>query len=186
MLAGRGVDHLAVRVGVKPGEVGLGDHHGAGPRHGVTQFHVTSIQSARELESFALLRDIRMSRWHHCRVPSTRPTLALVADTPDSTGRCVDCGAPSGRRKRCADHHARHSKELAAERQRRRRAELRSGDRAAGADTVKDAADALTTELAALWVHSELPNIDLYKPVIRCAAQLLDVLRDSTDMGDPK
>ena len=98
----------------------------------------------------------------------------------------MDCGAPSGRRKRCDDHHARHSADLAAARQRRRRAELKSSDRTAGANAVKDAVNALAIELAVLWVRSELPSIDVYRPVISSAAKLLEVLRDSTEKVDHK
>jgi hypothetical protein len=99
----------------------------------------------------------------------------------------VDCGAPSGRRKRCDDHHARHAAELAKQRQRRRRAELRSPSTSNGVHettALMGAADALTIELAALWARPDLPGIDVYRPVLRSAAMLLEALRDSSKKVD--
>jgi sRNA-binding protein len=94
----------------------------------------------------------------------------------------VECGAPSGKRQRCEAHHARRTAELATARQRRRRAELKSTQRSTSSvetTEVKEATDALAIELAALWAHPELPEIDLYRPVLRSAAKLLGTLKDS-------
>lgn len=117
-------------------------------------------------------------------VPARRPDLALVEATPDRAGRCVECGAPSGRRQRCDTHHARRAAELATARQRRRRAELKPSQ-PADLITLKEDADALTIELAALWARPELPDIEIYRPVLRSAAKLLEAFRENIKKADP-
>jgi hypothetical protein len=129
-------------------------------------------------EQYGHSRDIHVSRCHADSVPGRRSELTLVADwAAVSVGQCLDCGAPSGRRQRCAEHSARHAAKLATERQRRRRADLKPS-KPPETNAVVQAAAVLTFELASLWARSDLPHLDTYRPVLRSAAQLLAALKD--------
>jgi Protein of unknown function (DUF2637) len=154
---------------------------------GMSRCHAGLIHHSRSMlrkHSSNYLRDISMSRCHASDVP-THPELTLVPDWGEGPGKCLDCGAPSGRRQRCTEHHARHAAKLAAERQRRRRADQRTA-KPSTESALGEAADLLMFELASLWAHPELPAMDTYQPVLRAAAGLLKAFRDRSESVDSK
>jgi hypothetical protein len=119
---------------------------------------------------------------HACdarQMAASRPELSVVADWPKGVRQCVDCGVPSGKRQRCPEHHARHASDLAAARQRRRRAELKPRPATgATASAIVDAADALRHELAGVWAQSDLVGLENFLPALRAAARLLLLVQD--------